>query len=70
MRYPDGGGLDAAERVRREQMRLAAELMEAGASDREVTRRAVPGVADVAEQLAAGPGGFRWLLSASCGEPC
>ncbi len=31
MRYPDGGGLDAAERARREQVRLAgAELMEAG----------------------------------------
>ncbi len=24
MRYPDGGGLDAAERARREQVRLAA----------------------------------------------
>jgi transposase len=37
MRYPDGGGLDAAERARREQVRLAAaELIEAGASDREV----------------------------------
>jgi transposase len=40
MRYADGGGLDAAERARREQVRLAAaELMEAGASDREVARR-------------------------------
>ena len=40
MRYPDGGGLDAAGRARREQVRLAAaELMEAGASDREVARR-------------------------------
>ena len=39
MRYPDGGGLDAAERARREQLRLAAaELIEAGASDREVAR--------------------------------
>jgi len=36
MRYPDGGGLDAAERARREQARLtAAELIKAGASDRE-----------------------------------
>src|SRR5260221_12054192 len=36
MRYPDGGGLDAAERARREQVRLtAAELIEAGGSDRE-----------------------------------
>jgi hypothetical protein len=39
MRYPDGGGLDAAERARSEQVRLAAELIEAGASDREVARR-------------------------------
>jgi Homeodomain-like domain len=40
MRYPDGGGLDAAERARREQVRLAAaELIEAGARDREVARR-------------------------------
>ena len=32
MRYPDGGGLTAAERARREQVRLdAAELIEAGA---------------------------------------
>jgi transposase len=39
MRYPDGGGLDAVERARREQVRLAAaELIEAGASDREVAR--------------------------------
>ena len=39
MRYPDGGGLDAAERARREMVRLAAaELIEAGASDREVAR--------------------------------
>ena len=39
MRYPDGGGLDAAERARREQVRLtAAGLIEAGASDREVAR--------------------------------
>jgi transposase len=40
MRYPDGGALTAAERARREQVRLAAaELIEAGASDREVARR-------------------------------
>jgi len=40
MRYPDGGGLTAAERARREQVRLsAADLMEGGASDREVARR-------------------------------
>ena len=40
MRYPDGGGLTAAERAQRERVRLAAaELIEAGASDREVARR-------------------------------
>src|SRR5712675_248787 len=40
MRYPDGGGLTAAERARRERVRLAAAgLIEAGASDREVARR-------------------------------
>jgi transposase len=40
MKYPDGGGLTAAERARREQVRLAAaDLIEAGASDREVARR-------------------------------
>src|SRR5215813_8156770 len=40
MRYPESGGLDAAERARRERVRLAAaELIEAGASDREVAKR-------------------------------
>jgi putative transposase len=40
MRYPDGGGLTAAERARREQVRLAAaELIGAGASDQEVAKR-------------------------------
>src|SRR5436190_22592919 len=40
MRYPDGGGLDAAERARREQLRLeAADLIEAGAGDREIAKR-------------------------------
>ena len=39
MRYPDGGGLTAQERARRERVRLAAaEIIEAGASDREVAR--------------------------------
>jgi transposase len=39
VRYPDGGGLDAAERARREKVRLAAaEMIEAGASDREVAK--------------------------------
>ena len=40
MRYPDGGGLDADERARRERVRLAAaEYFEAGATDREVAAR-------------------------------
>ena len=40
MRYPDGGGLDAAERARREKVRLeAADLIEAGDSDREIAKR-------------------------------
>ena len=40
MRYPDGGGLTADDRARREQVRLAAaDLIEAGASDREVAKR-------------------------------
>ena len=40
MRYPDGGGLDAAERARREKLRLeAADLIEAGVSDREIAKR-------------------------------
>jgi transposase len=40
MRYGEGGGLDTAERARRERVRLAAaDLIESGASDREVARR-------------------------------
>jgi len=40
MRYSDGGGLTAAERARREQVRLAAaDLIEAGAGDQEIARR-------------------------------
>jgi transposase len=40
MRYPDGGGLTAEERARRECVRLAAaEWIQEGASDREVAAR-------------------------------
>lgn len=40
MRYPDGGGLDAAERARREKVRLeAAGMIEAGAGDQEIAKR-------------------------------
>ena len=39
MRYGQGGGLTAAERARRERVRLAAaDLIESGASDRGVAR--------------------------------
>ncbi|MFI1768933.1 helix-turn-helix domain-containing protein [Streptomyces sp. NPDC020800] len=40
VRYSEGGGLTAEEQARREQVRFeAADLIEAGASDREVARR-------------------------------
>ena len=40
MRYPEGGGLTAAERARRERVRLAAaEWIEEGASDQEIAAR-------------------------------
>src|SRR6266581_3869423 len=40
MRYADGGGLTAAERARREQVRLAAaDQIEAGAGDEEIAAR-------------------------------
>jgi hypothetical protein len=59
MRYPDGGGLTAAERARRERVRLAAaELIEAGTSDREVARQFRVST-DVGEPVAAGAGGRR-----------
>ena len=33
MRYPDGGGLTAAERARREQVRLAGRVPDVGRND-------------------------------------
>src|SRR5689334_19968991 len=40
MRYSDGGGLDAAERGRREKVRLqAADLIKAGVGDREFAKQ-------------------------------
>ena len=39
MRHPGGGGLTAAERARREQVRLVAAKLFAGASDLEVAKR-------------------------------
>src|SRR5947207_13618239 len=78
MRYPDGGGLTAEERARREQVRLAAaELIEAGVGDREVARQfrvsrmpanrwrralAAGGRAALASK---GPGGARCRLTAA-----
>ena len=66
MRYPDGGGLDAGVRARLEQVRLAAaELIEAGASDREVA--AGPGIADVGEPVATRAGRQGRLASKGAG---
>jgi hypothetical protein len=54
MRYPDGGGLTDAERVCRERVRLAAaELIEAGAGDREIAKRFR--CADVGEPVPVAP---------------
>jgi hypothetical protein len=55
IRYSDGGGLDAAERTRREQVRLAAaELIDPGL----VTGKwpGAQGEPDAGEQVAAGAG--------------
>jgi transposase len=60
MRYPDGGGLDAAEPARRERVRLAAaEMIEAGASDREVARHFR------VSRMSAN----RWRRALACGGP-
>ena len=69
MRYPDGGGLDAAERARREQVRLAAaELIEAGASDREVGRHfRVPRMSANRWRRALAAGGRAALASRGAG---
>src|SRR5258706_13921021 len=57
MRYPDGGGLTAQERARREQVRLAAaELIEAGGRGRG-GGRAVRGGRGAGERGGGGPGG-------------
>jgi len=75
MRYPDGGGLTAQERARRERVRLAAaEWFEEGASDREVAagfrvtrmsanrwRRALA-AGGRAALVSRGPGGARCRL--------
>src|ERR1700740_2152503 len=70
MRYPDGGGLTAEERARREQVRLAAaEVIEAGASDREGATR-FPGSRGPAEPGGGGPGGGDAFPGvADAGEP-
>ncbi|MGW0601654.1 IS630 family transposase [Streptomyces sp. NPDC002776] len=78
MRYPDGGGLTDEERVRRERVRLAAaDLIEAGASDREVARhfrvtrmsanrwRRTLAAGGRQALISKGPGGARCKLDAS-----
>src|SRR3954469_11620573 len=72
MRYPDGGGLTAAERARREQVRLAAaEVIEAGARDQEVAKRS--GVTRVSAnrwRRALAAGGRPALASKGPGGAC
>ena len=80
MRYPGGGGLTAQERARREQVRLAAaELVEAGVSDREVAKRfrvsrmpanrwrRAPAAGGRAALASRGAGGARCKLTAAPG---
>jgi len=72
MRYPDGGGLDAGERARREQLRLAAAgLIEAGAGDREVARRfRVSRMSANRWRRALAAGGRAALASKGAGAKC
>ena len=72
MRYPDGGGLTAAERARREQVRLAAaEMIESGASDLEVARRLrVSRMSANRWRRALAAGGREALASKGAGAKC
>jgi len=56
MRYPDGGGLTAAERARREQVRLSGSRPDRGRGQRPGGGLAVPGDEDVGEPVAARAG--------------
>jgi transposase len=69
MRCPDGGGLTAVERARREKVRLeAAELIEAGASDQEIaTRFRVSRMSANRWRRALAAGGRRALVSKGAG---
>jgi transposase-like protein len=69
MRYPDGGGLTAAERARRERVRLeAAGLIEAGDGDREIARRLRVSRMSVNRwRRALAAGGRRWPPGARAG---
>ena len=69
MRYGEGGGLTAAERARRERVRLAAaDLIEAGASDQEVARHfRVPRMSANRSRRALAAGGRAALASKGVG---
>ena len=73
IRYPDGDGLTAAERARRERVRqAAADLIEAGTSDREVARRFRVSPMSANRWRRAAPGlraglGARLTLDVGCG---